>query len=227
MSKSEKNAPLSLVSKKRRTAPATLGFGVPDNSYPHHFIVQVPRGNKLDDLIHVVEDFGTEADPGQSARVTRARITRRVWARVRQQLQHYLNLRLRARGVKTAKFAAGDNQIDRLLGRELCLLFWALEGAGEDIATIDLVYHNWLAYSPEEMWWMFQQVAKGSGASDSPIRGWRQAVRQILATPVSVADQEAAAPRRKKPEEAVRPPLPAELLTPDFFDDHPDSGTSR
>lgn len=221
MSKTAKNPSLSLVGKASRKAPKTHGFGVPDNSFPHQFFVQVPAGNKLDDLIQVVEDYGTDAEEGQTARVLRAQITRRVWARVRQQLQHYLNARLRGRGLKTSRFSAGGNRVDRLLGRELCLLFWALEGAGEDIGTIDLVYHNWLAYTPEEMWWMFQQVAKSQGRVDSPIRGWRQAVRQILATPLSVADQEAAPVRRKKPEEAIRPPVSADLLTPDFFDDTP------
>lgn len=68
--------------------------------------------------------------------------------------------------------------MDRLLGKELCVLAWACERL--DPEKIGSAVRNWLALRPEERWWLFGMTAvtvDGIGDAD---KGWRVALRYAL-----------------------------------------------
>src|SRR5699024_1442973 len=69
--------------------------------------------------------------------------------------------------------------VQRLLGKELTLLAWAIEEA--DPALIPTAIRNWLGLAPEERWWLFTMTNAATGhALTGRGKGWRQAVRFAL-----------------------------------------------
>jgi hypothetical protein len=85
----------------------------------------------------------------------------------------------------------GANPVDRLLGKELCVLAWAIEGM--DFDHIPIAVRNWLALRPEERWWLFGMTAiiTTGGVNDGG-KGWRLALRHALG---DVAQSELFKPR--------------------------------
>ena len=172
---------------KRKATPkkpiSTKGFGVPDvpgMDFPHQFILTIPSGRKLDDEITVEEDFGSQ--PGSEGRIAfRASISRRLWNELKNQVQFYLNSRLKSRNLKNSKFTVGQNVVDRLLGREVCVLIWAIEHLDDDPRRASAIYDHWKQYNPEELWWLYQQVARQIDQSNSdPDTGWRLAIKHAF-----------------------------------------------
>lgn len=67
--------------------------------------------------------------------------------------------------------------IDRLLGKELCVLVWAIERLDQKIR---IAVRNWLALRPEERWWLFGMTAIATGGIGDADKGWRIALRYAL-----------------------------------------------
>ena len=101
--------------------------------------------------------------------------------------------------VKNSK-KVGDNPVDRLLGKELCVLAWAVEQM--EMEKIPVAVRNWLALRPEERWWLFGMTAMSTGGVMDAGKGWRVALKHALG---DVAQSELLAPRAKrgKPEQEV------------------------
>jgi hypothetical protein len=51
--------------------------------------------------------------------------------------------------------------VDRLLGRELCVLAWAAETATEE--QLPVIGSKWAALRPEERWWLFAMTVAEAG----------------------------------------------------------------
>jgi len=101
---------------------------------------------------------------------------------------------LTAHNLKPSAWKAGENQVDRLLGRELCVLAWAVENM--EFEKISVAVRNWLALHPEERWWLFGMTAVSTGGLGDGNKGWRLALRHALG---DVAQSKLLAPagRRK------------------------------
>ena len=71
------------------------------------------------------------------------------------------------------------------LGKELCILCWAVEDASPD--DIPNALHNWEALAPEERWWLYTMTNAATGhAINGRGKGWRKALRYALTeNPVS------------------------------------------
>lgn len=80
--------------------------------------------------------------------------------------------------LKTSTWKVGANPVDRLLGKELCVLAWAVEGMEFD--HIPIAVRNWLALRPEERWWLFGMTALSTGGVQDGNKGWRLALRHAL-----------------------------------------------
>jgi hypothetical protein len=157
-------------------AVPTLGFGVPATSDPHHFKVLIPRAASGDVLIS--EHLGMQAAGDEYSVIDRALLARPQWTAIRAEVQRAFNARLAERGLKTAAWKTGENPVDRLLGKELCVLAWAVEQL--DAEHIPLAVRNWLALRPEERWWLFGMTALVTGGVSDGGRGWRAALRHAL-----------------------------------------------
>lgn len=185
--------PVSKASRKTRSGYAhpTLGFGVPATTDPHHFIVHIPRGNQAPVLIS--ESLGTSAESFGGQVLDRVLLERPRWTSIRSEVQRAFNARLKERNLAAGTWKAGDTPVDRLLGKELCVLAWAIEHLERD--KIHLAVRNWLALRPEERWWLFGMTAMSTGGLNDSGQGWRLALRHALG---DVAQTEILKARRVK-----------------------------
>ena len=177
----------------------TVDFGAPSVFGVHVFRVEIPAGRTGE--VAIVEDYGyrgCEAGiPRDEARVI---LERRVWSRIADIARREFNDRLKAAKVRTGRWHTGTNLVERLLGRELCVLAWAAEKASDE--EVPVVGSKWAALRPEERWWLFMMTVAEAGLPNDHERGWRRALHLAL------ADGEVPAnPRRRK-----RP------IEPDLFD---------
>lgn len=168
----------------------TLGFGVPATSDPHHFKVIIPKANS--GKVQINEHLGLQAQSQEFAVIERVLLDRTRWTEIRSEVQRAFNARLKSYGLKTSAWQVGENVIDRLLGKELCVLAWAVEDM--DIGNIPVAVRNWLALRPEERWWLFGMTAKGTGTAEDRDVGWRIALRHALGDIVQSEQQELSQP---------------------------------
>ena len=152
----------------------TLGFGVPATSDPHHFKVKIPSAGS--GKVCISEHLGMRANSDDFSVMDRATLDRQRWFVIRNEVQRSFNTRLKAHGLGTSSWRIGENSVDRLLGKELCVLVWAIEVL--DIDRIPVAVANWLALRPEERWWLFGMTA--TGMVEDADCGWRLALRYAL-----------------------------------------------
>lgn len=151
----------------------TKGFGVPDTIDPHHFIVTIPSGNSGDIIIS--EHFGVTASNEDNDILMRCRLPRSAWRSISEDVKRIFNDRLREKKLKPSRWSAGENPVERLLGKELCVLAWAIENATEE--THAAAVACWIGFKPEERWWLFKMVDQTVGEADDKDIGWRKALR--------------------------------------------------
>ena len=154
----------------------TLGFGVPATSNPHHFKVIIPRSNQ--GRVQVSEYLGLQAISDDVSVIDRVLLNRTKWTAMRGEVQRLFNSRLKSHELSTSVWRVGDNLVDRLLGKELCVLAWAIEHM--EMEKVPVAIRNWLALRPEERWWLFGVTAASTGGIDNGDKGWRLALRHAL-----------------------------------------------
>ena len=154
----------------------TLGFGVPATSDPHHFKVDIPKASR--GWVQIREHLGLQATSDEYSVIERVALERSRWTAIRSEVQRTFNARLKARDLKTSSWKTGENMVDRLLGRELCVLAWAVESM--EMESIPIAVRNWLALRPEERWWLFGMTAMSTGGVHDDTKGWRLALRHAL-----------------------------------------------
>lgn len=165
----------SIISSSQRVS--TIGFGVPTESYPHHFQVNIPKktGN-----VEISEHLGIENSSEQVTEIQRGWIKRTSWTIIKREVQSSFNDRLRKKKLKPSSWTNGDNLVDRLLGKELCVLAWAIERLSKD--NVRLALKNWLGLRPEDRWWLFGMAARSTEVDLKRGYGWRIALGYALAT---------------------------------------------
>ena len=92
--------------------------------------------------------------------------------------------------------------MDRLLGKELCVLAWAAETANTE--QLPVICSKWAALRPEERWWLFAMTVAESGLPEDTHRGWRRALFHAL----SDGEKPASRPKRRRPVERTLFSLP-------------------
>lgn len=192
---------------QRQGSHQTLGFGVPATSDPHHFKVIIPKANT--GRVQISEYLGLQTQSVDLSVIDRVLLERPRWTAIRAEVQRAFNARLKAHNLKTSAWKVGDNPVDRLLGKELCVLAWAIERM--DMDKIPVAVRNWLALRPEERWWLFGMTAMSTGGVKDGNKGWRLALRHALG---DVAQSELLQPQARK--QYSRQGL--DLPMPDLFD---------
>ncbi len=176
---------------KRVQSQPTLGFGVPATSDPHHFKVLIPK-NSIG-KVQIYEYLGLQAAASDNAVIDRVLLDRSRWTAIRAEVQRAFNARLAAHSLKPSAWKVGENLVDRLLGKELCVLAWAVERMDTD--KIPVAVRNWLALRPEERWWLFGMTAMTTGGVLDAGKGWRAALQHALG---DVAQSELLAPHARR-----------------------------
>lgn len=156
----------------------TVDFGAPSAFGVHVFRVEIPPARSGDVLI--VEDYGhSGCEAGIPREEERAILQRRVWSKIADTTRREFNERLKVAKVRTGRWHAGTNLVERLLGRELCVLAWAAERARDE--EIPVIGSKWAALRPEERWWLFMMTVAEAGLPEDHQRGWRRALHLALA----------------------------------------------
>lgn len=183
----------------------TQGFGVPNTPMPHQFLVRIPTGRM--DPVEVWEDFGIAAVGTAAQKLCRVTVPRDAWRQIAEGMKSHLNRRLKEKDLNRSRFSSGENRVERILGRELCVLAWAIEDATPNEAAV--AFTRWSSHRPEELWWLFQQIDNDGGEWDSPKTGWRVAIRHAL---IRDGEEAPTATRRPRPKTAT-------AKMPDLFND--------
>lgn len=163
---------------KTKTSRTTAGFGCPTEPDAHHFTVTIPADSTKHVLI--TEHYGIHADV-----VERCALARPIWAALADEVRGEFNQRLKEKQLSTSRWKIGENRVERLLGKELLVLVWALEQQ-TDTSAVATALRNWQGLKPEERWWLTTMTAAATGKREDAGKGWRKALYYILAeNPVS------------------------------------------
>jgi hypothetical protein len=156
-----------------------IGFGFIPEETQHHYLIRMPKiktGNVV-----VYERFVWDGtDPEKSdidEKHLKVTLSVSKWDAVKNVVEKEFNRRLQINNTVTGKFKIGDLPLERLFGKELVLLLWAIEDS--DPALIPTAIQNWLGLSMEERWWLFT-MANASTGNYANKRGWRIAIRYAL-----------------------------------------------
>jgi Protein of unknown function (DUF3780) len=160
-----------------RLKTTTAGFGAPTEFGAHVFHVVIPAAKA--ESVSVVEDYGLIG--GEIVRVV---LPRFAWSGIAEAARKDFNQRLKAQKVLTGSWKTGDVVIDRILGKELCVLAWAAEKAQS--TELPVICKKWTALRPEERWWLYSMTASEAGCADDVGRGWRRALHAALSDPGSI-----------------------------------------
>ena len=178
----------------RVSASATrkvLGLGFLPEEARHGFLIDVPKGAGASEMICITEHRGNDLDhlgaravdaPQPNDPALRVVIDRNRWLALASAFWDEANRRLRANGLPAAKFQKNPGKpvpVHPSLGKELCILCWAVEDASPD--DIPNALHNWEALAPEERWWLYTMTVATTGQAMQKGIGWRKALRAALA----------------------------------------------
>lgn len=156
-----------------------LGFGYVPEETKHHFLVITSSSSKNPVLIY--ERFKWDDSEKQTTDVSdnnlKVSIDRHKWDLVKESLQQEFNKRLKEKNIVFGRFKIGEVPVERLLGKEMTLLLWAIEDS--DPSIIPNALKNWFGLSREERWWLFTMTNAVTGNAYDK-RGWRKAVRYAL-----------------------------------------------
>jgi hypothetical protein len=168
---------------------AGLGF-LPDEAR-HGFLIDIPKGSAADAMVCITEHRGDDLDalgartvapPSPNDPALRVIIDRARWLALAPAFWDEANRRLRANGLPIAKFQKNPARpvpVHPSLGKELCVLCWAVENAALD--DIPNALKNWEALAPEERWWLYTMTVATTGQAMQKGIGWRKALRAALA----------------------------------------------
>lgn len=166
------------------------GFGYIAAESLHHFAVIIPSAKKEPVIIR--EHFSAPKEKYEYVLIDiniddslRVIMPRDKWTAISEAVADEFNRRLKNKSLKIGRWKKGSNILDRLLGKELVLLAWAIEDA--DPSLIPTAIQNWLGLNPEERWWLYTMTNAATGhAIKDKNKGWRKAVRYALTeNPVS------------------------------------------
>jgi hypothetical protein len=157
-----------------------IGLGFIPSETKHHFLIYIPRSKQGEVIVY--ERFTWDSDDNQKPlnlpdEQIKVRITRSKWDLVKNVIEKEFNRRLQKNDTIVGRFKSGYLPIERLLGKELVLLLWAIEDS--DPSLIKIALTNWLGLSPEERWWLFTMANASTGYYANK-RGWRIAIRYAL-----------------------------------------------
>lgn len=155
----------------------TVGFGCPDTTDPHRFEVDIPAGRT--GIVSIEEHYGIKAGVGGLPEVAeRCHLPRPIWSMIAEDVKRDFNERLRAKKLPASRWTVGVNKVERLLGKELLVLAWAVEKASPE--AVPNAIRNWVGLRPEERWWLFTVTAAATGLPEDADIGWRKALRFAL-----------------------------------------------
>lgn len=156
----------------------TYGFGVnPKLSTNHFYVIVSPTNNEK---VQVYERFGWtdgEEQKLEKADILRIELSKHKWSKISADLAAEFNVRLKKEKIKTGRFVIGGTPVEKLFGKEMMVLLWAIEDS--DPSVIPTAIRNWKGLMPEERWWLYTMTNASTGYIKDK-KGWRIALRYAL-----------------------------------------------
>jgi hypothetical protein len=160
----------------------SANFDCADIYQEHGYLVRLTKGR--DAKVQVFEVFGrppTEREAQWAPEtVLRCEAPREVWDIISPELRSEFNHRLKAEGKPSGRWGADETAVQRLLGKELLVLLWAVELADVKPEETVVAIRNWVGLKTEERWWLYTMTAAATGLAHQQGMGWRGALRQAL-----------------------------------------------
>jgi hypothetical protein len=193
------------MSTKDRGSMLTVDFGAPEAFGAHHFRIEIPAAKT--EAVRIIEDYGYDGgDAGRPYEEPRAVVDRRIWTAIGDAARSDFNERLKEKRQGAGRWRTPTTRVERLLGKELCVLAWAAEQTPEQ--NLPVVCSRWAALRPEERWWLFAMTAAEAGSPDDDDRGWRRALRAALQDGAHMTSDDRKRARRLTDRNEATPLLP-------------------
>jgi hypothetical protein len=172
-----------------------IGFGFDPSESKHHFLILIPKTATSKVSIYERFEWGTLEDENALVSSTlslfdepeqkidqrfdrlKCELSRAKWKEIENAVKTEFNQRLKVNGQKAGSWKQGQNALQRLLGKELTLLCWAIEDC--DVKVIPTAIKNWQGLKPEERWWLYTMTNASTGEVNTKY-GWRTAIRYAL-----------------------------------------------
>jgi hypothetical protein len=140
-------------------------------------VVDLPVGRTAQ--VVIAEAYGIKAGLNGLPEVAeRCYLARSTWSMISEEVKREFNERLRSKKLATSRWTTGINKVERLLGKELLVLAWAVQSANPE--TVPNAIRNWIGLRPEERWWLYTVTAAATGGPELSDIGWRKALRFAL-----------------------------------------------
>ena len=158
----------------------TQGFGFYPEESLQHFLVCIPSKSECNVMVY--ERFNWQDDVlHQSINVyedkAKVEISKQIWKLLEDAIRREFNSTLKKQKLPSGKFVNGQVPVERLLGKELVLLLWAVEDC--DPVVIPAAIKNWLGLAREERWWLYTMTNAATGNLYDR-NGWRKAIKYAL-----------------------------------------------
>lgn len=165
----------------------TPNFDCADIYQEHGYLVRLTSKNAKagrDAMVQVFEVFGrppTEREAQWAPEtVLRCEAPRDVWDIISPEIRSEFNRRLKAEGKPAGRWGADETAVQRLLGKELLVLLWAVELPDVKPEETAAAIRNWVGLKAEERWWLYTMTAAATGLAHQYDMGWRGALRRAL-----------------------------------------------
>lgn len=157
-------------------------FDCADIYQEHAYLVNLVKGR--DARVQVFEVFGRPPLEREvqwaPETVLRVEASREVWDLISPEVRSEFNRRLKGEGKPAGRWGADQTALQRLLGKELLVLLWAVELPDVKSEEVYVAIRNWLGLKAEERWWLYTMTAAATGLAHQSGMGWRGALRQAL-----------------------------------------------
>jgi hypothetical protein len=161
---------------KRNSSTLPCRFGFSPEGDQHHFCVNIPK--QYGDEVTIQERFlvlNAEKPLTKDRRAqTIAALSNATWQQISSHFVRDIKHRV-SKMSKSSVLQTGENWLPRLIGKELCVLAWAVESASP--TQIQSALQRWSNLTPEERWWLFNMASADLGAG---AKGWKLALQVAL-----------------------------------------------
>lgn len=151
----------------------------------HAFLVRLTKGRDAKALVFEVFGRppiydGSVSEAWAPETILRCEVSREVWDAAAPEARAEFNRRLRIESKPAGRWGSDETAVQRLFGKELLVLLWAIEQSDVSPEEIAVGIRNWLGLKPEERWWLYTMTAAATGLAHQTGMGWRDALRRAL-----------------------------------------------
>lgn len=153
----------------------TADFGAPQIFGAHVFEVRISHDKSQ---VGIFESLGLSSDRADDQCEHLIALPYNTWRGMREAVRGEFNNRLKAKKLPIGKWNLGVTKLDRLFGKELCVLAWAVQHASN--REMPHICAKWASLRPEERWWLYGMASSEGNGVENGQYGWQRALYVAL-----------------------------------------------